>query len=117
MRPRKKIWLRVGNPALRGEWRFILEDVWMYRVVSSQPEEFHMVLTSRDLKGNHSEIREKIKAHFAKRGPKKGFKYGLPKVVESLLAESRQGKGPASHGDGSEMLLEQSKAVRDGAAA
>ena len=52
-----------------------------------------------------------------KRGPKKGFKHGFPKVVEGLLAESQQGKGPASHGDGSEMLLEQSKAVRDGAAA
>ena len=51
-----------------------------------------------------------------KRGPKKGFKHGFPKVVEGLLAESRQGKGPASHG-AVRNSLEQSKAVRDGAAA
>ena len=80
MRPRKKIWLRVSDRRLRGEWRFILEEVWMFRVVSSRPEEFHMVLTSRDLKGNHTEIREKIKAHFAKRGPKIGFKGLLERI-------------------------------------
>ena len=70
MRPRKKIWLRVSSSTLRGEWRFILEDVWMYRVVAIKPEEFHLALTSRDLEGDRAQIRERIRNYFAHRGPK-----------------------------------------------
>ena len=109
MRPRKKIWLRVGDRALRGEWRFILEEVWMFRVVNSEPEDFHLVLRSNDLEGDRAEIRQRIREFFAKRGPKISNRLARKQPARERLGVTR--------GIGATRSETLNMAVRDGAAA
>lgn len=110
MRPRKTIWLRVADRDLRGQWRFILEEVWMFRVVSSQPAQFHLVLTSRDLEGDRAQIRENIYNFFAKKGPKTD----LRKLARKQPARERLG---VTRGIGAIRSETLNRAASDGAAA